>query len=106
MNCRYAAAPGAEVGTSSQLCPAMLWKSTRSAGAPVATKFSPSSRKPTAVTARRIQAWWRRVSQCRTFLSLAEVSWSESLRACFAKLRVEKKLYALRYEKDLSYRSL
>jgi hypothetical protein len=28
------------------------------------------------------------------------------LRACFAKLRVEKKLYALRYEKDLSYRSL
>ena len=29
-----------------------------------------------------------------------------ALRACFAKLRVEKKLYALRYEKDLSYRSL
>jgi len=29
-----------------------------------------------------------------------------NLRACFAKLRVEKKLYALRYEKDLSYRSL
>lgn len=29
-----------------------------------------------------------------------------TLRACFAELKVEKSLYALRHEKDLSYRSL
>ena len=48
----------------------------------------------------------RRSSQKSLKPKFAELRKVEVLRACFAKLRVEKKLYALRYEKDLSYRSL